>query len=212
MGRVQNTVNNDRKSTTASRLSLRLCLRKDCGNRFQPVRWNQRYCQQAHCLREVRRWQATKRQRRCRQSPQQRQQHAQAERQRRKQKKQQATLPNTATKQPTSGPDRAWSRSKNSGEDFCDRPGCYDARRSSSRATARYCSDDCRQALRRVTDRERKWLRRNTSAGRFKRRVEYQRRVENSPGHPGRHTEDIPPARGGGGTDAFVGRRLFAVF
>lgn len=212
MGRVQNTVNNNRKSTTASRVPLRLCLRKDCGNRFQPVRWNQRYCQQAHCLREVRRWQATKRQRRCRQSPQQRQQHAQAERQRRKQKKQQATLPNTATKQPTSGPDRAWSRSKNSGEDFCDRPGCYDARRSSSRATARYCSDDCRQALRRVTDRERKWLRRNTSAGRFKRRVEYQRRVENSPGHPGRHTEDIPPARGGGGTDAFVGRRLFAVF
>jgi len=212
MGRVQNTVNNDRKSTIASRLSLRLCLRKHCGNRFQPVRWNQRYCQQAHCLREVRRWQATKRQRRCRQSPQQRQQHAQAERQRRKQKKQQATLPNTATKQPTSGPHRAWSRSKNSGEDFCDRPGCYDARRSSSRATARYCSDDCRQALRRVTDRERKWLRRNTSAGRFKRRVEYQRRAENSPGHPGRHTENIPPARGGGGTDAFVGRRLFAVF
>ncbi len=212
MGRVQNIVNNDRKSTTAGSLPRRLCLRKDCGDRFQPVRWNQRYCQQPHCLREVRRWQATKRQRRRRQCPQQRQQHAQAERQRRKLKKQQATPQNTATRQSTLGPDRAWSRSKTFIEYFCDRPGCYDARRSSSRATARYCSDDCRQALRRVTDRERKWLRRNTSAGHSKRRLEYQRRANNTSDHPGRHTENIPPTHGGGGTDAFVGRRLFAVF
>jgi len=212
MGRVQNTFHNDRKSTTAGRLPLRLCLRKNCGNRFRPNRWNQRYCQQPDCLREVRRWQAAKRQRRRRESPQQRQQHAQAERQRREQKKQRVTSQNTATEPSSSEQDRAWSRSKSSFEDFCDRPGCYEARRSSSRATARYCSDDCRQALRRVTDRERKWLRRNTSAGRFKRRMEYQRRAENKSGHPGRHTENIPPGRGGGGTDAFVGRRLFAVF
>jgi len=212
MGRVQNTFNNDRKSTTAGRLPLRLCLRKDCGNRFQPSRWNQRYCQQPDCLREVRRWQAAKRQRRRRESPQQRQQHAQAERQRRKQKKQQVTSQNTAAQQSPSDPDRAWSRSKSSFEDFCDRPGCYEARRFSSRAAARYCSDDCRQALRRVTDRERKWLRRNTSTGRFKRRLEYQRRAENRAGDPARHTENIPPGRGGGGSDALVGRRLFAVF
>ncbi len=179
MGRVQNTVNNERKSTTAVRLPPRLCLRKDCGTRFQPIRWNQRYCQRPDCLREVRRWQAAKRQRRRRQSPQQRQQHAQAERQRREQKKRQVTSSNTATKQSSSDQDRAWSRSKTSFEDFCDRPGCYEARRSSSRAAARYCSDACRQALRRVTDRERKWLRRNTSVSRFKRRLEYQRRAEN---------------------------------
>ena len=212
MGRVQNTVNGDRKSTTAGRWPARLCLCKNCGNRFQPIRWNQRYCQQPHCLREVRRWQATKRQRRRRQSPQQRQQHAQAERQRRKQKKQQAIPKSTTPNQPTSGPDRAWSRSKNSDQDFCDRPGCYDPRRSSSRAAARYCSDNCRQALRRVTDRERKWLRRNTSAGRFKRRIEYQRRAENTPGHPGQNSENTAPAGGGGSIDAIVGRRLFAVF
>ena len=174
-------------------------------------RWNQRYCQQPHCLREVRRWQATKRQRRRRQSPQQRQQHAQAERQRRKQKKQQAIPKSTTPNQPA-GPDRAWSRSKNSDQDFCDRPGCYDPRRSSSRAAARYCSDTCRQALRRVTDRERKWLRRNTSAGRFKRRIEYQRRAENTPVHPGQNSENTAPAGGGGSIDAIVGRRLFAVF
>lgn len=212
MGRAQNTVNNDRKSTTAGRLPPRLCLRKNCGNRFQPVRWNQRYCQQADCLREVRRWQAAKRQRRRRQSPQQRQQHAQAERQRRSRKKQQAAPQHTTAQRPASSSDRAWSRSNNSFEDFCDRPGCYDARRSSSRTAAKYCSDDCRQALRRVTDRERKWLRRNTSVGRFKRRIEYRRRAENNSNHPERHAKNIPPVRGGGGTDAFVGRRLFAVF
>lgn len=212
MGQVQNTVNHARKSTTAGRLPPRLCLRKYCGNRFQPIRWNQRYCQQPDCLREVRRWQATKRQRRRRQSPQQRQQHAQAERQRRKQKKQQATPQNRAPEQFPSGQDRAWSRSKSSFHDFCDRPGCYDARRSSSRATARYCSDDCRQALRRVTDRERKWLRRNTSAGRFKRRMEYQRRAENRPGQLEQQREKTPPVHGGGTTDALFGRRLFAVF
>lgn len=212
MGQVQNTFNNDRKSTTAGRLPLRLCLRKNCGNRFRPSRWNQRYCQQPDCLREVRRWQAAKRQRRRRQSPHLRQQHAQAERQRREQRKQQVTSQNTATEPSSSEQDRAWSRSKSSFEDFCDRPGCYEARRSSSRAAARYCSDDCRQALRRVTDRERKWLRRNTSAGRFKRLMEYQQRAANKSGHSSQHSENIPPGRGGGGTDAFVGRRLFAVF
>jgi hypothetical protein len=56
---------------------------------------------------------------------------------------------------------RAWSRSKNFFAPFCDRPGCYDAVRSSCRRQARYCSDGCRQALRRVRDRERKWLHRH---------------------------------------------------
>ena len=60
---------------------------------------------------------------------------------------------------------------------FCDRPGCYEARRPSSRdarpvtaATnaARRCGKCC--------DRERKWLSRKTPAGRFKRRLEYQAR------------------------------------
>jgi SET domain-containing protein len=78
----------------------------------------------------------------------------------------------------------AWSRSKRCGENFCDRPGCYDSVRCSCRARARYCTNECGQAMRRVHDRERKWLRRNTYAGRFKRQLEYQRARGNYAGSP----------------------------
>ena len=67
----------------------------------------------------------------------------------------------------------AWSRSKSFSAPFCDRPGCYDAVRESCRCQARYCSDGCRQALRRVRDRERKWLNRHTQGARSPRPPEY---------------------------------------
>jgi hypothetical protein len=69
---------------------------------------------------------------------------------------------------------RAWSRSKPIPSPFCKRPGCYQAVRSFSRCPAQYCSDECRQAMKRVHDRERKWLARNTEAGRYKRSLEYE--------------------------------------
>jgi hypothetical protein len=61
----------------------RICLRKGCGRKYQPRRWNQRYCQDAECLRQVRRWQAAKRQARRRQDEAVKAQHAQAQRARR---------------------------------------------------------------------------------------------------------------------------------
>jgi hypothetical protein len=78
----------------------------------------------------------------------------------------------------------AWSRSKKSSTSFCDRPGCYDPVRCSCRARARFCCDECGQAMRRVLDRERKWLRRNTYAGRFKRQLEYQQACRRRAGEP----------------------------
>ncbi len=65
------------------RLGLRTCLRKGCGQVFQPFCWNQRYCQDAHCLGEVRRWQAAKRQRVYRQSAANRKRQAEAQARRR---------------------------------------------------------------------------------------------------------------------------------
>ena len=44
-------------SASGGRLGWRSCLRKGCGRRFQARRYNQRYCQDPECLREVRRWQ-----------------------------------------------------------------------------------------------------------------------------------------------------------
>lgn len=214
MGYSQNTLNNSDKAT-AKRLPLRLCYRKDCGNRFLPRRWNQRYCQQPHCTREVRCWLAAKRQRRRRASPEHRKQHAEAEQQRRIRKKQQANSTITDNNSNSDAPlqqQRAWSRSKTSGQDFCDRPGCYEPRRTSSRTPAKYCGHSCRQAVRRVTDRERKWLRRNTSAGRFKRKLEYQRRVRNVSARPPEDADNTTPKSGGGGGGEMGGRQLFAVF
>jgi hypothetical protein len=84
-----------------------------------------------------------------------------------------ATRINSTKNEPDPG-EPAWSRSNESPTSFCDRPGCYQAVRRSYRWQVRYCSDACRQAMKRVHDRERKWLARNTKAGRFKRGLEYE--------------------------------------
>ncbi len=52
---------------------------------------------------------------------------------------------------------------------LCDRPGCYEPPVNSARNPARYCCPACRQAVRNVLDRERKWLSRGTLDGRTKR-------------------------------------------
>ena len=59
-------------------------------------------------------------------------------------------------------------------EVFCDRPGCYEPVRESPCAPASYCGDECRTAVNRVRDRERKGLLRKRLAGRIKRQLEYQ--------------------------------------
>ena len=144
---------------------FRLCLRKGCEQRFKPGRWNQRYCGRSHCLREVRRWQAAKRQRTFRQSAHNRRRQAEAEARRRQAKKDsvaERSAKNAHDVEQKSFTDEgAWSRSNKISEDFCDRVGCYDPLPSDSRAPTRYCGSDCRQAMRRVRDRERKWLMRN---------------------------------------------------
>lgn len=164
-------------STSGRRWKPRNCLGKGCDRRFRPRQWNQRYCQEPECLREVKRWQAAKRQRQRRATPEGRQRHAEAERQRRKRDSAwtDRSQNDGPAGQETVCEDPAWSRSnKNLPEVLCDRPGCYERPRESARACAHYCGDACRAALRQVRDRERKYLARKTPAGRRKRRLEYQ--------------------------------------
>ena len=71
-----------RRSRTR-RPRVRTCLRKGCGCRYQPRCWNQRYCQDTECQRQVRRWQAAQRQARRRRDATVQAEHAQAERVRR---------------------------------------------------------------------------------------------------------------------------------
>lgn len=155
----------------------RACLRKGCQQSFSPRRPNQRYCQDPECLREVRRWLARKRQRHCRQSEDQRRRHCERERARRariRQEIQASQVPAASSPPPTPRPARGHAAERIS-EHFCDRPGCYEPTSPSRRGRSCYCDPDCRTVMRRVLDRERKWLRRNTEAGRFKRQLEYQR-------------------------------------
>lgn len=151
----------------------RACLRKGCEREFSPQRWNQRYCQDEECLREVGRWLARKRQRQCRQSEEQRRRHCERERARRTRLRQAAEASNEPTSSPQQ-PARGHAAEQIS-EPFCDRPGCHDPTGPSPRASSRYCGHRCRAVMRRVLDRERKWLRRKTLVGRFKRQLEYQR-------------------------------------
>lgn len=74
---------NCRRCASPRRPRPRICLRKGCGQKYLPRRWNQHYCQIPECLREVRRWQAAKRQAKRRQDEAVKAQHAQAERVRR---------------------------------------------------------------------------------------------------------------------------------
>jgi hypothetical protein len=63
---------------------------------------------------------------------------------------------------------------KISGEPICDRPGCYEPPRLSPRTPASYCGQECYRAMRRVHDRERKWLSRQRETIRRQRRQEYE--------------------------------------
>lgn len=158
----------------------RACLRKGCAHFFQPERWNQRYCPHLECRKLVRRWQAAKRQRQRRSRPEVRRERAvlaQQERARRREEPRSAVT-TSARNIDHVARDPPWSRSRKNLPPFCDRPGCYEARRPATRCAAHYCGDECRQAVRRVYDRERKWLSRQTMAGRFKRKLEYETRRE----------------------------------
>jgi hypothetical protein len=76
-----------RPKARARRPRERTCLNKKCGRKYHSRRWNQRYCQDPECLREVRRWQAAQRQAKRRKDADARAEHTQAERARRHQVK-----------------------------------------------------------------------------------------------------------------------------
>lgn len=140
--------------TSGRHLGWRMCLRQGCQNSYQARRWNQRYCQDPTCRKQVRCWQAAKRQQQRRQQAEVRQAHAAAEKERRARRRAAGRdrvrpvldegLSPDQQPEPNQG---AWSRSKHLSAPFCDRPGCYDAVRPSSRCRARYCSDSHPSAL-----------------------------------------------------------------
>jgi len=159
-----------RRRTSPRRPRARVCLRKGCGCRYQPRRWNQLYCQDPECLRLVRRWHAARRQATRREDDAVKAQHAEAERARRQR--------TTSLPQPPGDPEVAAARGHAANiflpTPMCDRPGCYEPPLKSGRSQARFCCIACRQAVRRVDDRERKWVSRSSFEGRCARDQEYE--------------------------------------
>jgi hypothetical protein len=76
-----------RCSARGRRPRPRICLRKGCGRKYLPRRWNQRFCQDPECQRLIRRWRAARRQAKYRQDAQVKARHTQAERERRQRAK-----------------------------------------------------------------------------------------------------------------------------
>jgi len=139
----------------------RVCLRKGCGCKYTPQRWNQRYCQDPECLRLVRRWQAARRQAKRRQDDAAKAQHAEAQRARRQRAPSLPRPPN----EPEVAAARGHAAKIISPTPICERPGCYESPPKSGRNQAKYCCPGCRKAVQQVFDRERKWRKRGTFQG-----------------------------------------------
>lgn len=158
-----------RCATRKSRFPPRVCLRKDCGRTFIASSANQRYCKDPECRRAVRNWQAVKRQQKRRERPEVRHMEAVLAKASRERRKQQPSSPvepaATIVPMETSTPECASLRGKKIFGPICDRVGCYEPPRTSLQSGAAYCSAECCDAMRRVRDRERKYLWRRTEIG-----------------------------------------------
>lgn len=163
-----------------SRFPARDCLRKGCRCRFTPTSGRQRYCQDPDCLREVRRWHASRRQRVRRQRLEVRKADAVASRERRIRRSRIGQVPRVSPESvlPAASTALSGASSRNTGNPgpICDRVGCYEPPRTAYRCSSRYCSQECHAAMRRVRDRERKLFWRSSFAGQMKCDAEAQKR------------------------------------
>lgn len=136
------------------RLGRRLCLLKGCEEAFQPGHPLARYCSSA-CRAAALRWRRRTANRRYRASEQGKcRRRAQACRYRERLRQRQEPC------SPAPEEREGYPYPPAEGDFFCQRPGCYEGFARSSRSPLqRFCSASCRQALRRVVLRERRWRR-----------------------------------------------------
>jgi hypothetical protein len=132
----------------------RQCLLKGCKRLFWPRHWRSHFCSEA-CQRKARRWRrwkASQEYRATEHGKERRREQSRRRRQRRREREQQAAsadadVPREGQRIPPPGKDF-------SGEP-CHRPGCYKLfTLPYEHSCKRFCSVECRLALRRVVDRE----------------------------------------------------------
>lgn len=136
-------------------LGRRICLLKGCGRSFQPRHPLTRYCSEA-CRAAARRWhqqQANRRYRTGEQGKCRRREQAGRYRQRNRQREPEPDCSDAERE--------GYPLAGGAAEHGCCRPGCYERFVPTSRSPLqRFCSAACRQALRRVLVRERRWRQR----------------------------------------------------
>lgn len=141
-----------RQKCSSRRPRMRRCLLKGCPRRFRPQHPLERYCSHA-CRRkalEWSRWKAQQRYRAKKTAKDKRKAQCQRRRDRIKSRKKQGfgAPANAARVIVKKGLFRC----------SCDRPGCYEMFNLSRRSPLqRFCSKECRRALERVWERERRW-------------------------------------------------------
>ena len=155
----------------------RLCLLKGCEQWFHPAFPQARYCSRA-CQRAACRWRRWRASRRYRASPQgQERRRAQHGRYRQRQRESRRGLASSASLDPPCEGQRPAEIPQEFANCPCDRPGCYELFVLQARSPHQhFCSSACRQALRRVRQRERRL--------RLRRRRGIRRRVYRSRERP----------------------------
>jgi len=147
-------------SQVPSHCRARICLLKGCEKWFSPSHPLSRYCSEA-CAEAARRWSRRRAARRYRASERGKQRRRQQscryrERVRRRQEE--------ALSRPAAG--EGHQEAANSGKICCSRPGCYELFLPERRSPLKkFCCALCREALRRVRQREARWRRRFSSVG-----------------------------------------------
>jgi hypothetical protein len=162
----------------ARRPRQRKCLLKGCEKPFDPTRPQARYCS-PECRAAARRWRRRCASRQYRQTPngrQKRQDQSQRYRCRCAERRQAAQAQDVLPTAPEfcdacPAQTREGQRPARDCEFFCcQRPGCEEWVALSSRSPCqKFCSLSCRQALRRVIERERRWRQRARLARRRQR-------------------------------------------
>lgn len=144
--------------TEGGRGRERQCLLKGCDQPFRAKHPLARYCS-GECRREARRWQRWKARLRYRSSPRGR--GKRRDQSRRRRERLERARDRETISEPRVGDPKHCPR----GFSCCDRPGCYECFAPSARSPLRrFCSPNCRRALRRVTLREARYRRRRRSA------------------------------------------------
>jgi len=156
---VQGTaVSQGRGGTCSQCHGTRRCLLKGCEKWFHPACPQARYCS-PECRQAACRWRRWRAARQYRTTPQgQARRRAQSCRYRARRRECPRTEKSAAdAAEPPREGQRAAKILEDSGNCACDRPGCYDLFVRQSRSPEQhFCSAACRQALRRVLDRERR--------------------------------------------------------